>query len=602
MSRTATNYALTPSNTVTDSFAYDSATGRVASQTTSISGGSSLTTTQSWKYNALGLLAHYYHPRPSGASPFVVSYRYDSGLPVTQYANGIPMVMGVTYQASGAVSSYATGIITGKNVTTTILQDVSLLARPSQIYATAQATGLRPFDTSGYVYDGGGNIKTIGSDTFTYDERSRLKSATYSGFPTQGYSYDRFGNLLSKAGVAFCTGECANNRLPTASGYSYDSRGNLTAKPGETYVYDGLDRQIRHTAAGSSWNYVFDGSNERVAKAPPAGGAWTYTLRDEGNRVAAEYSGATQSRDNVFLGNLAVVSYANSAVGGNGPVWTFYSSDHLGTPRLVTDIAGATVETRKSWPYGEDVGTPGTFQKLRFALMERDTEASRYYDHARSHEFGLGRFLSPDQLIGNAGDPQSWNRYSYVEGNPMKSIDPDGQELRITTSDPVFLMQVAHSLDRIQSISPRLFTLVDALRRSPNVHQITENSYAEAGVTVPSDVDAALSNQPTGSFVYVDPGAGGFDSMLTHELSHAEDFDTGTTNWRSECAGCASGTESKAVRMRNQLPENKAKPQREYVGKKVKNATQEPANPRKRSADSKAGCTEKKNCNAPTLH
>jgi hypothetical protein len=85
------------------------ATGRLASRTTAVSGGSSLSTVQSWKYNGLGLLAHHYHPRPSGASPFVVSYGYDAGLPVTQYANGIPMVTGVGYQPSGAVSSYTTG-------------------------------------------------------------------------------------------------------------------------------------------------------------------------------------------------------------------------------------------------------------------------------------------------------------------------------------------------------------------------------------------------------------------------------------------------------------------------------------------------------------
>jgi RHS repeat-associated protein len=598
-SRTATNYALTPSNTVTDTYAYDSATGRLSTLMTSVSGGSNLTTTQSWKYNGLGLLAHHYHPRPSGASPFVVSYAYDSGLPVKEYVNGIAMVTGVTYQASGAVSSYATGINTGKNMTTTVAQDPSLLARPSQIYATAEATGLRSFDTSGYVYDGGGNIKTIGSDTFTYDELSRLKIASYSGQTPQGHTYDRYGNLLSK-GAATYSVSTSTNRLTTST---YDSRGNLTVNGGETYAYDGLDRQIRHTAAGSSWNYVFDGSSERVAKAPPAGGAWTYTLRDEGNRVATEYSGATQSRDNVFLGNLAVLSYSNSAVSGNGPVWTFYTSDHLGTPRLVTDIAGTTVETRKSWPYGEDVGAPGPFQKLRFALMERDIEASRYYDHARSHDFGLGRFLSPDELTGSAESPQSWNRYSYVEGNPIKSIDPDGEELRITTNDPVFRMHVARSLDRIQSISPRLFTLVDALRRSANLHQITENSYAEAGATTPTDPDAALGNQPTGSFVYVDPETAGFDSMLTHELSHAEDFDTGTADWKSECSGCASGIESKAVRMRNQLPENRAKPQRTYIDKKVKNPTQVPADPHKRSTGSNVRCTgEKKNCNAPSLH
>jgi RHS repeat-associated protein len=328
----------------------------------------------------------------------------------------------VGYQPSGAVSSYTTGINTGKNVTTTVLLDASLLPRPSQIYATAQATGLRPFDTQSYAYDGAGNIKTIGADTFAYDNRSRLTNATYSGLSSQVYSYDRYGNLLSKGPTNYSV-SAFTNRLTSAT---YDSRGNVTGNGGETYGYDGLDRQTTHTAGGSSWYYLHDGGNERVAKVPPAGGAWTYTFRDEGNRVATEYAGTTVSRDNVFLGSLAVVSYANEAVGGNGAAWTFYSSDHLGTPRLVTDLSGNAIETRKSWPYGEDATTPGAFQRLRFALMERDTEGSKYYDHARSHDFALGRFVSPDKVGGRIVAPQTWNRYAYARSNPLKFVDPDG--------------------------------------------------------------------------------------------------------------------------------------------------------------------------------
>jgi RHS repeat-associated protein len=59
--------------------------------------------------------------------------------------------------------------------------------------------------------------------------------------------------------------------------------------------------------------------------------------------------------------------------------------------------------------------------------MERDTETSRFYDHARQHDFGLGRFLSPDTVGGHPANPQSWNRYAYTLGNPMKHVDPDGK-------------------------------------------------------------------------------------------------------------------------------------------------------------------------------
>ncbi len=127
------------------------------------------------------------------------------------------------------------------------------------------------------------------------------------------------------------------------------------------------------------------------------------------------------TRDNVFLGNLLVASYVASPAG-----WQYTASDHLGSPRVVFDQSGQLLESHKHWPYGEDTtGTPPT-QHLAYALMEKDDGASRYYDHARTHDYGIGRFLSPDRVGGTPENPQSWNRYAYTLGNPMKHVDPDG--------------------------------------------------------------------------------------------------------------------------------------------------------------------------------
>ena len=155
-----------------------------------------------------------------------------------------------------------------------------------------------------------------------------------------------------------------------------------------------------------------------------------YTWRDEQNRVVTEAAGGTSgastatlsvSRDNVFLGNLLVASYVASPAG-----WQYTASDHLGSPRVVFNQSGQLLETHKYWPYGEDTnGTPPN-QRLAFSLMERDTESTRFHDHARSHDYSLGRFVSPDSVGGHPASPQSWNRYAYTLGNPMKHIDPDG--------------------------------------------------------------------------------------------------------------------------------------------------------------------------------
>jgi len=48
------------------------------------------------------------------------------------------------------------------------------------------------------------------------------------------------------------------------------------------------------------------------------------------------------------------------------------------------------------------------------------------YMHARYYTFHLGRFMSVDPIGGSIGSSQSWNRYAYVGGNPIKSTDPTG--------------------------------------------------------------------------------------------------------------------------------------------------------------------------------
>jgi RHS repeat-associated protein len=49
------------------------------------------------------------------------------------------------------------------------------------------------------------------------------------------------------------------------------------------------------------------------------------------------------------------------------------------------------------------------------------------YDYnARMYDPYLGRFLSADTVVPNPGNPQDYNRYAYVENNPLKYIDPSG--------------------------------------------------------------------------------------------------------------------------------------------------------------------------------
>jgi hypothetical protein len=51
-----------------------------------------------------------------------------------------------------------------------------------------------------------------------------------------------------------------------------------------------------------------------------------------------------------------------------------------------------------------------------------------YLNHlnGRVEDAVIGRFLSPDPNIPDPGNTQSWNRYSYVNNNPLSYVDPSG--------------------------------------------------------------------------------------------------------------------------------------------------------------------------------
>lgn len=424
---------------VREDFDYAGPGGRLSTRTTAFSTGEPPPLTESFFYNSLGLMRGHVHPRDATAAtfPFVVATEYDQGLPVREYLNGLQLVKAVSYQPSGALASYTTGLGMNLDVTTTIDRDGDL-PRPKRIHASRPSDGNTLFDTGSYLYDGSGNISAINFDVFGYDPRTRLAHAElpWNG-PKQDFTYDQYGNMTARAGVnaqSFGIDPSTNH----ISGYDY-LRGNLTGPTGSPwYEWDDLDR-LAYQGFGP-WHYLYNAENERTGKQSSAAG-WTFTLRDSEKRVSTEFSGSTPSRDNAFLGNLLVASYANVNVGANNWSWSFYSSDHLGTPRYVSYMQVADSDSHKYWPYGDEVTPQTEPQRLRFAAMEADDEATRFYDHARHHDFGLARFLSADQLGGRPTDAQSWNRYAYARNNPLKYLDPDG---RFTVSSFAFASALAN--------------------------------------------------------------------------------------------------------------------------------------------------------------
>lgn len=132
----------------------------------------------------------------------------------------------------------------------------------------------------------------------------------------------------------------------------------------------------------------------------------------------------------------------------------------------VSDEWGRT-ETRYEYdPWGKQTKTvlrstggnnsiEGAWSNPRgFTDHEMLSDLGLVHMNGRVYDPVLGRFLSADPFIQDAGDSQSYNRYSYLGNNPLGGTDPSGyfslkdafRGLSPTTSLPNNLPNPCHSV------------------------------------------------------------------------------------------------------------------------------------------------------------
>jgi len=111
---------------------------------------------------------------------------------------------------------------------------------------------------------------------------------------------------------------------------------------------------------------------------------------------------------------------------------TFYHQDWLGNVVMLTNAAGAKVQTYKYDVWGKGSGfdsagaaiTPGSFaSRFLFTGREYDPETALYHYRARAYSPSLGRFLQTDQIHIGGGD---MNLFRYVGNNPVNFVDCRG--------------------------------------------------------------------------------------------------------------------------------------------------------------------------------
>ncbi len=115
---------------------------------------------------------------------------------------------------------------------------------------------------------------------------------------------------------------------------------------------------------------------------------------------------------------------------GAQPAYTtnFIHPDHLGSARMVTSTNGYPTYQATLLPYGYDLEQQSALNQYKFTDQERDSESG--FDHFMYRQLGAqDRWTSPDPAGLAAVDPtnpQTWNRYAYVNNSPMMATDSLG--------------------------------------------------------------------------------------------------------------------------------------------------------------------------------
>jgi RHS repeat-associated protein len=267
----------------------------------------------------------------------------------------------------------------------------------------------------------------------------------------QWFDYDPYGNRTIDQANTYGSGipkpnfgvDTSTNRLTAPSGYTmiYDGAGNQTYDNSDGiggWRYYDAENRMTQAWANNQWQYyTYDADGHRVKR--NVNGTETWQVFGAGGELIAEYPtngspSAPQKEYGYRNGQLLVTAEASANV-------HYLVTDQLGTPRMVFDQSGslANVSRHDYLPFGEELtwqggrsptngytGNDGTRQKV--TGYESDSETELNFARARYQSPVQGRFTSADPFSGSmtVGNPQSFNRYTYVVNNPVNLSDPTG--------------------------------------------------------------------------------------------------------------------------------------------------------------------------------
>ena len=428
-----------------------------------------------------------------------------------------------------------------------------------------------------YHYD---DLSRLNDSRLTYNESEDIADE----FAERGITYDKNSNILTLNRSSLSPGDARNYRfsydgnqrnreLESNLAYGYDANGNMGYDPvGDLFIsYNLLNLPSMIRCEYDRRMY--------------------YRYLADGTKLSLGLSSSTATQR--YIGSLVYDNgkFESASFGGGRLVGTnngtdseahYFVTDHLGSTRVVAKVTSAGCEDldRKDYyPFGkvwQQSGMPASGNRYTFSGKEQQRAGLA---STKLLDFGA-RLYDPDGVTFLQQDPlmekySSIGQYNYCAGNPVKYVDRDGRDIRITystinnkgrtvtayatynqgkitysqgatptASSKEFVQRVQTDLNQLAADNPTLAGRIETLENSNNIHTI-EQSRNNNGNT-PESIENDQSGIPSGSTTAYNPDLESTPSAgerparagLAHELlGHGYDSDQGTTNYQKTSNG-----------------------------------------------------------------
>jgi RHS repeat-associated protein len=275
---------------------------------------------------------------------------------------------------------------------------------------------------------------TGAAEIYQFDRAYRLTQVDYADGKLEKFTYDPTDNRAQRI-----------DENDTTTVYSYDIANQLVSAGADTFTYDGNGSLTKTSPA----NATITRSRRPHHGITMPQGSETSLYSPDGTRI--EVNGASVENRRLRVLNDAA-AHPILDWGTDNQVWTYrlfgpqldevlaeyrrvnnrityMHRDDLKSITLVTDTAGKPLYRTSYSAFGTMTRSadPSGIPQTRLGYTGREISVgslmqyrSRYYDTS------LGRFTSQDSYGGEATNPASQNRYTYVHNNPVQFNDPTG--------------------------------------------------------------------------------------------------------------------------------------------------------------------------------